>query len=287
MNSQSPAEVSPTRMIKNTYILLFLSVNLLFAVSAEAEEITVNDRMDQISDAVRQRLEPWFDRQRIEYPPDEVALVAVKDEKRLKVYATDDTGDWRFVMQYQIAKLSGKPGPKLKAGDKQVPEGIYNVTHLNPASKFWLSLALNYPNSFDRRQAQRDKRKNLGGDIMLHGWWFSEGCVAVGNTASEDMFVLAKDVGIDDVSFIITPTDFRRETPAKDLPKSPPWVSDLYDELELELNKLGSDGITTETRLIAYADIAPPPAPEPSTLLGKVLRALANAAETSSTDDSK
>lgn len=274
-------------MEKIPYFLLTAALLIGAVAPACAEEITVKDRMEQIGEAVRQRIKPWFIRQRIEYPPEKIALVAVKDEKRLKVYGTDSTGDWQFVMQYKIAKLSGKPGPKLKAGDKQVPEGIYHVNYLNPMSKYWLSLGLNYPNNFDRQQARRDKRSNLGGDIMLHGWWFSEGCVAVGNTAAEDMFVLAKDVGIADVSVIITPTDFRRDVPAAEIPKSPNWVSDLYADIEEELNNLGSDGMTTEARLIAYADIAPPPPPEPTTLLGKVLRALSNAAETSSTEAAK
>lgn len=261
------------------FLLLVGPVNM-----TSADTITVAERIEQIGEAVRARVKPHFVRQRIDYPPEKLALVAVKDEERLKVYAPGPGGDWKFVMQYQIAKLSGGPGPKLREGDDQVPEGIYRFTYMNPASKFWLSLALDYPNEFDRRQAKRDKRKNLGGDIMIHGWWFSTGCVAVGNTAAEDMFVLAKDVGLNDMSIIITPTDFRNPG-AEDapLPTKPGWVNDLYAEIEKELNELGSEGLTTETRLIAYADLAPPPPPEPKTLLGKLMRALADAAETSGT----
>jgi len=261
-----------------------VAVVLTISCMAGAEEITIASRMDQVGKAVRSRIEPLFVRQRIPYPPEKLALVAVKDEKRLKVFATDTTGDWQFIYQYKIAKLSGKLGPKLKSGDKQVPEGLYRVTHLNPASKFWLSLALNYPNSFDRAQARKDKRTSLGGDIMLHGWWFSEGCVAVGNTASEDLFVMAKEIGLDNLSVLITPTDFRKDELPAELPSRPQWTKELYADIRKELNKFGSDGMTTESRLIAYADIAPPPPPEPKTLLGQFLRALANAAETSGTE---
>jgi len=269
-----------------TSLLRLAIVAMGFACSrlSCAEEVTIASRMEQVGETVRSRIEPLFARQRIPYPPEKLALVAVKDEKRLKIFAIDKTGDWQFVYQYQIAKLSGKLGPKLKSGDKQVPEGLYKVTHLNPASKFWLSLALNYPNSFDRAQARKDKRTSLGGDIMLHGWWFSEGCVAVGNTASEDLFVMAKEIGLDNLSVLITPTDFRKDKLPAELPSKPQWTKELYADIRDELNKFGSDGITTDSRLIAYADIAPPPPPEPKTLLGKVLRALANAAETSGTE---
>lgn len=270
-------------MIKHRFLFIPLAALALLTAAAPAEEISVAERMDQIAPAVRARLRPWFVRQRMTYPPSRVALVAVKDERRLKVYAPDEDGDWQFVMQYEIAKLSGKPGPKLRSGDKQVPEGVYRVTFLNPQSKYWLSLALNYPNSFDRRQAKKDKRSNLGGDIMVHGWWFSTGCIAVGNTASEDLFVLVKDTGIDDARVVITPTDFRNDNSGLNLPTKPVWVDDLYADLEEELNQLGTDGLTTDTRLIAYADIAPPPPPEPTTFFGKILRALAEAAETSAT----
>lgn len=271
----------------NRFLIALVLTGMLHD-SAWAEPITVAARMAQIEITVRQRVKPWFQRQRIEYPPKKLALVAVKDEERLKVYAPDSTGDWQFVMQYKIARLSGKLGPKLKEGDEQVPEGIYSVTFLNPASKFWLSLALNYPNEFDRRQARTDKRRNLGGEIMLHGWWFSTGCVALGNTAIEDVFVMAKDVGTDDMKIVITPIDFRKpDFDQAQLPTKPSWVKDLYSNLERELNNLGSDGITTDARLIAYADIAPPPAPEPSTLFGKILRALTEAAETSGTTPGK
>lgn len=269
------------------FLTTFLVVGALHT-AARAEEITVADRMAQISPSVRERIRPYFQRQRMTYPPDRVALVTVKDEERLKVFAADETGGWKFLMQYKIARISGKPGPKLKEGDEQVPEGVYRVTYLNPMSKYWLSLALNYPNEFDKRKARADKRKKLGGDIMLHGWWFSSGCIAVGNTAAEDLFVLAKDVGLAQLKVIITPTDFRSsEADQKKLPQKPGWVKELYSDLEKELNELGSEGITTEAKLIAYADIAPPAAPRPSTVFGKILRALAEAAETSATETHK
>lgn len=274
-------------VIRHLYLLTAAVAFSLFATSAPAGAISVAERMDQIAPTVRSRLRPWFVRQRMTYPPDRIALVAVKDEQRLKVYSPDESGDWQFVMQYEIAKLSGKPGPKLRAGDNQVPEGVYNITFLNPESKYWLSLALNYPNTFDRRQAKKDKRSNLGGDIMLHGWWFSTGCIAVGNTAAEDIFVLAKDTGLDNTKVVITPTDFRNETPEQALPTKPAWVSELYSDLEEELNSLGTDGLTTDSRLIAYTDLSPPPPPEPETIFGKILRALSKAAETSATESVK
>lgn len=205
----------------------------------------------------------------------------------LKVYANSAEdgagGDWKFVMQYTLAKLSGGPGPKLRAGDKQVPEGTYNVTFLHPQSKYWLSLGLDYPNAFDLARAREDKRRDLGGDIMIHGWWFSTGCVAVGNTAAEDLFVLAGDVGREQVRVIISPVDFRRaDRSSFRAPRKPAWTAELYSDLAQELSALGTDGLTTGARLITYPDVKPPPKPRKGMLL-EFLEALVETAETSGT----
>jgi hypothetical protein len=268
----------------------FLVAGVLLCGSARGKEITLKERMDQIGPAVRERVKPWFARQRVEYPPERLVFAVIKDEMRLKVYASSEGSgddDWTFVSQYKLAKLSGKAGPKLRSGDKQVPEGVYSITYVHPASKYWLSLALNYPNAFDRARAREDGRTKLGGDIMIHGWWFSTGCVAVGNTAVEDLFVMANDVGPDNLKVVIAPTDFRGAGADSFVPpKTPGWVGDLYENLDEELAKLGSDGLTTDSRLISYADLAPPPEKKKGFLM-ELMEALVEAAETSGTTKGK
>lgn len=254
------------------------------------DEVTVGERIEQISPIVHQRIRPWFARQRVAYPPSRLALVVIKDENRLKVFAPmagDADDEWRFIMQYEVAKLSGRPGPKLRNGDKQVPEGVYDITYLHPTSKYWLSLGLDYPNSFDRARAREDGRKNLGGDIMIHGWWFSTGCVAMGNTATEDLFVMAHDVKPENVDVIIAPTDFRTTDPeSMKLAGNPRWTRRLYQNLETELAAFGSEGMSSSTKLIAYTDIAPPP-PVKKSFLMELLEAVAEAAETSAAESLK
>ena len=78
-------------------------------------------------------------------------------------------------------------GPKLREGDRQVPEGVYTIANMNPNSISHLSLALSYPNDFDRARAAEDGRADntLGGSIMIHGGSGSIGCMAVGDEAAE------------------------------------------------------------------------------------------------------
>jgi murein L,D-transpeptidase YafK len=111
---------------------------------------------------------------------------------------------------------------------------------LNPRSVAHLSLALGYPNEFDRAQAAEEGREDaiLGGDIMIHGGWGSIGCLAIGDRAIEDVFVLAADAGFERGVVVVSPVDFRRsELPAEYLPPSE-WVEQLYAWLRAEVRSL-------------------------------------------------
>lgn len=191
---------------------------------------TLKERLAEISPAALGRVIAKFESAKASWPPTEIALVAIKDEKALEVYSRPDDSAWQFVHRYKVLAASGTSGPKLQRGDKQVPEGVYRISYLNPNSAYHVSLRVNYPNTFDRKMARTDGRKNLGGDIMIHGENVSAGCLAVGNTSVEELFVLTAEVGMRNVKVVIAPTDFRRNaiTPR---PKGPVWVPTLYTEI--------------------------------------------------------
>ena len=183
------------------------------------------------------------------FPPARLALVAIKDEKRLELWAPGrgraDGGDgdgggaeegWRLVKTYPILAASGHAGPKLREGDRQVPEGLYRVVFLNPRSQFHLSMKIDYPNDFDREMGRRDGRTNLGGDIFIHGENASIGCLAIGNPPIEELYRLVEKTGKERVQVLIAPWDFRkpgaRTAPP---PGAPEWTGELYGRLRREL----------------------------------------------------
>lgn len=200
---------------------------------------TIEERLTQYGPAARARWQPHFARAQIDYPARGAILVGIKDEQRLEVYATASAaGSPRFIRSCPVLAASGTAGPKLKEGDRQVPEGLYQIESLNPNSRFHLSLRVNYPNAFDRQQAERDGRTGLGGDIMIHGNAVSIGCLAMGDEAAEDLFVLAADIGLANLQVILTPVDFRS---GKTLPATgalPPWTDSLYASIRAELDRL-------------------------------------------------
>jgi murein L,D-transpeptidase YafK len=138
---------------------------------------------------------------------------------------------------YPVLAASGGIGPKLREFDSQVPEGLYDIESLNPNSRYHLSLRVGYPNAEDRRHAKSDGRTNLGGDIMIHGSNVSIGCLAMGDPASEELFVLAALAGPSNVKVILSPIDFRKQETVKIPAGQPDWVPALHEQIKAALSR--------------------------------------------------
>ena len=220
--------------MKTAWTLLILMV---MALRIQAAGKTVDDRVHEFGDAVKSRLLPSFTAAGVPYPPSSVTLIGLKQERVLQVYAAGKDGKWHFIREYPVLAASGKAGPKLRQGDQQVPEGFYKIGLLNPNSRFHLSLRVDYPNEFDREKARKDGRADLGGDIMIHGNAVSAGCLAMGDEAAEDLFVLAARTGINHINVILSPMDFRRNAVPTLPADSPVWLATLYAKIKSALEK--------------------------------------------------
>jgi hypothetical protein len=204
-------------------------------------EPAIAERVAQYGPAARARLAPFFAAADVAYPPERFVLVGFKFERELHLLAFRSDGGIVFIRSYPILGASGTLGPKLRQGDLQVPEGFYRIVYLNPYSVADVSLALGYPNDDDRVRAAEDGRDGLGGDIMIHGGSTSHGCLAIGDEAAEELFVLAADAGWEDALVVLTPVDFRKRALAVDRSAQPAWVDDLYVRLRAELERMPSD----------------------------------------------
>jgi murein L,D-transpeptidase YafK len=147
------------------------------------------------------------------------------------LWAKDDSKQWHFIQTYPLTAFSGRLGPKLKERDGQIPEGIYRLTTFNPFSNWHLSMMIDYPNDFDRTQAAKEGRHQLGSNIFLHGKAKSVGCLAVGDKAIDQLFLLARRVGLSHVKLVIAPNDLRRSKPATLMLAQPRWVPVLYKKI--------------------------------------------------------
>jgi hypothetical protein len=214
-------------------------------------EQAIADRVAQYGPAARARLAPFFAAAGIAYPPERFVLLGFKLEREVHLLASGSGRDLTFIRSYPIEGMSGTLGPKLREGDGQVPEGIYTIVYLNPDSVAHLSLALSYPNDYDRARAAEDGRDTLGGDIMIHGGSMSIGCLAMGDEAAEELFVLAAEAGWEGSVVVLSPVDFRRNILPIDYRVQAVWVEDLYLRLRAALERfpVGPTGTSNEPSL--------------------------------------
>lgn len=234
-------QANPVRMGLLVVIFLGLGAWLVqkrMSNRGNGPRYSVEDRLRQYEPAAGPRLRIFFDKAEVTYPPARLVLVGFKTERKLQIYASGGDGALRFIHEYRILGASGYPGPKLEEGDSQVPEGIYKIDSLNPNSLYHLALRVGYPNDWDKEQAARDGRKELGGDIMIHGGAGSCGCLAMGDQVAEDLFVLAARTGLGNIRLVLCPVDFRVRNLPDNMPSVPVWTGQLYASLKGELAQL-------------------------------------------------
>lgn len=120
---------------------------------------------------------------------DPIFIRIFKEESELEVWKARYDGRYYHYKTYPICNWSGKLGPKLKQGDKQAPEGFYQVAarQMNPNSKFHVSFNLGYPNAYDR------SHNRTGNFLMVHGKCESAGCYAMTDALVEEIYGLARE----------------------------------------------------------------------------------------------
>lgn len=116
-----------------------------------------------------------------------VFIRAFKAQSELELWMLKD-GAYRLFATYPICYFSGTLGPKMREGDRQTPEGFYNLTRdlLHRGGRWPRSLDIGYPNVFDRAQARH------GSAILVHGGCTSIGCFAMTNPVIKEIYDLTE-----------------------------------------------------------------------------------------------
>ena len=116
-----------------------------------------------------------------------IYLRVFKTEKKIELWAKN-ISDSVFIpiKEFPICDLSGSVGPKRRYRDLQVPEGFYHISDLNPYSRYYLSMEINYPNASD---SIRGVHGHLGNEIFIHGACLSSGCLAMTDDKIKELFV--------------------------------------------------------------------------------------------------
>ena len=208
---------------------------LLLILCVVSSRLVADTQPYSIDAAAEKRIQAHFHSTGLSYPPERVQLIALKQSRRVEVWVWQ-ANRWRHLHDYPVLAASGHAGPKLREGDRQVPEGFYRIETLNPNSHFHLSLKLDYPNAFDWAHAMEDGRREPGSNIFIHGSAWSAGCLAMGNRGVEELFALAARIGTERMHVLIAPYDFRAQA-IRVKRESPEWVSELYGYLKSRLGQ--------------------------------------------------
>ncbi len=125
--------------------------------------------------------------------------VIIVDKLRRKMYLYSD-GRRQAVFSVELG--SNGLRPKLRAGDRATPEGLYRVVERKQGEQtaYYKALLLDYPNAHDWRRFERARRRGqisrwtrIGGSIEIHGGGgqnrdWTDGCVALSDRAMDRLF---------------------------------------------------------------------------------------------------
>jgi murein L,D-transpeptidase YafK len=142
-----------------------------------------------------------------------IYLRAFKTEKKIELWAKNTSDSvYTHIKDLPICDISGELGPKRRYRDLQVPEGFYHISDLNPFSKYYLSMQINYPNASD---SIRGVKGHLGNFIFIHGECVSSGCMAITNERIKELFVWcieAYNSGQEQIDLTIYPAQLNDKT---------------------------------------------------------------------------
>lgn len=119
---------------------------------------------------------------------DAVLIRIFKEESELEIWKIKPSGEYALFKTYPICRWSGKLGPKKKTGDRQAPEGFYQVNMglLNPKSQYYLSFNLGYPNRLESALGY------TGEALMVHGACSSSGCFAMTDPQVAELYAMVQ-----------------------------------------------------------------------------------------------
>ena len=181
------------RMLK-TFALLFIAAAVSHGHAQDGaddfQKLSGEERIARARAAHGKIIVQKFHDAGLPYPAREIFLRWLKREAVVELWARENRGRFHLIASFEILATSGGPGPKRRQGDRQVPEGFYEIDRFNPESLFHLSLGLNYPNASDRILAGGP---DPGGDIFIHGKDVSIGCAPLGDAAIEQLYLAALD----------------------------------------------------------------------------------------------
>ena len=195
--------------MKKIILFTFAVFNILSSVSFCGTFLDDQKRYNRVRTAIKEKdtiVKSNIKNNNIKLEELNILIIAYKEEGILDIYAKNKSDEtYKKINSYKIVQKSGVLGPKRMEGDLQVPEGFYYIDRFNPASSYYLSLGINYPNESDKKKSNASR---LGGDIFIHGANVTIGCMPMTDDKIKEIYlyaVYAKDNGQNKIPVYIFP----------------------------------------------------------------------------------
>ncbi len=118
-----------------------------------------------------------------------IMIRILKEEGMMEIWKAKTDNRFDKIAEYKICAWSGRLGPKVKEGDRQAPEGFYELSpaNLNPNSKYYLAINTGFPNRYDQANGRS------GANLMIHGACSSSGCYSMTDEEVLEIYAFARD----------------------------------------------------------------------------------------------
>jgi hypothetical protein len=120
---------------------------------------------------------------------DPVYLRVFKEESELELWMkTQHEPHYVLFKVFRLTHCAGEPGPKLREGDGQAPEGFYFASSgsMLPETRHHLGIDLGFPNAYDTECGY------TGSDLMIHGGVNAAGAFALSPQDMEEVYTVAE-----------------------------------------------------------------------------------------------
>ena len=202
-------------MKNKNIIIIFIIFIMINSILFAGDFLNDQKRYSRVRTAIKEKdnlIKNTLKNNNIKLEELNILITAYKDEDIIEIYAKNKSDNiYKKIAVYNIAAKSGILGPKRMEGDLQVPEGFYYIDRFNPASSYYLSLGINYPNESDKKKSNAQR---LGGDIFIHGANVTIGCMPMTDDKIKEIYlyaVYAKDNGQNKIPVYIFPFKMNEE----------------------------------------------------------------------------
>lgn len=219
--------------MKKSYLIIgsIIVAIVLWAISPLGLFNLFNKRKINLDKASTEVIKNEIIEKNIVRPITKTTLLIYKKEQFAEVWITDKNMQHHLMFSDSILLKNTQNGTRLYDDETIIPEGIYQIKTIDSKD---LSLTIDFPNRFDTEKQQADKRPELSSTITFS---ITKNDVQFPKELMTEFLFLTKEATVENTKILISPSDFRKNTPLQNCLTCPFWIEELYGSLRIYLDE--------------------------------------------------